>query len=430
MYEAKNVYGLTLVPQKGSVEDIVSVIQKKLEGTMSQAELHLLPLFERVTKIMKFVPPTAVIKPVDDAAEVVLPKNCKLEQLAHYVDDETLIVSQEIWNALSATDKAALITHEAIYRLERTYGAKDSRRARKIVGHVFSDFAFEKVDADLPPGAKFCSAKNKGKMTYQFAYYPSSNARHTVLQFMWFEGKPVFSKKTVVLPLQLPWLKNVPASCPDGDGCNISGGDISSNFEGGVFFTVGIKRKITPRSIQEYLYIDSKSGQHILDCFPSNEGKENAVVLPYLSFPIIPATASSCINLRQAGDLDKPVVDVPASYFRIPRIQIQRNNPDTELTIAYLRAVVKSANGGNYYCKIGGDNLKALSSDWWNKQNAVIPAGVTQFDTDCAMYCGGLQVNAMSSYAGTLEVYGMELDIPTQEVRPVKLSTPFSVSSY
>ncbi len=269
LYEAKNIYGLQPKTFSGSLDQAITTIESDIQGTMDQPEIHLFPLFSRVRKIMKFVPPTVVLKPVDDAAEVVLPSGCNLEQLAHYIDDELLLVSEEIWNALSLTDKAALITHEAIYRMDRMGGAIDSRRSRKIVSHLFSGFPFEQVRSGLPSNMKICMATQVDKATYQFAYYPSSSGAMTKLQFFWFEGKAVFSKKTAIIPIKLPWIQNITANCDDAsNGCNIAGGETSSNFEGTGFLTVGIEQKVTPTTVETKFYLLTDTGRHYLSCFP------------------------------------------------------------------------------------------------------------------------------------------------------------------
>lgn len=269
LYEAKNIYGLQLKAFTGSLDQVISSLQMDLKNTMSQPEIHLFPLFNQVRKIMKLIPPTVVLKPVDDAAEVVLSSGCNLEQLAHYVDDDLLLVSEEIWNALSLIDKAALIAHEAIYRMERQGGAVNSRRTRKIVGHLFSGFPFEQVRSGLPAHKKLCMATQGDKVTFQFAYFPSSSGNMTILQFFWYEGKAVFSKKTVIVPIKLPWIQNIPAICDDqGNSCNFSGGEIDSNFEGSGFLTLGIEQHVSPEIVETKLYFLTDTGKHYLHCSP------------------------------------------------------------------------------------------------------------------------------------------------------------------
>ncbi len=269
LYEAKHVYGLKPKTFTGTLDQAVTAIEADLQMTMDQPEIHLFPLFRRVRKIMKFVSPSVVLKPVDDAAEAILPSECQLEQLAHYIDDDLLLVSEEIWNALSLTDKAALITHEAIYRMHRTNGATDSRRSRKVVGHLLSGFQFEPVRSGLPSSAKLCVAKQGDKVTFMFAYYPASSETMTKLQFLSFEGQPVFSKKTAIVPLKLPWIQKVTANCTDAsNGCNIAGGDTASSFEGAGFLTVGIEQKTSAPTPKSKFYLLTNSGRHYLSCHP------------------------------------------------------------------------------------------------------------------------------------------------------------------
>ncbi|PIU00466.1 MAG: hypothetical protein COT74_05935 [Bdellovibrionales bacterium CG10_big_fil_rev_8_21_14_0_10_45_34] len=269
LFEAKQVYGLEVREYTGTLEEAIKNIKSDIEGTMTQPEIHLFPLFRRVQSILKLATREVVLKPVDDAAEVVLPVNCHLEQVANYVDDNLLIVSSEIWEAFDVTNKAALIAHEAIYRMERFGGSTNSRRARKIVGHLFAGYPFKNVKEGLPVGAKRCSAHRGDRTTFQFAYFPAGAGNLTAVQFFLFDGGVVFSKKTAIMPIKLPWLPNMSGTCgqPE-DGCNFTGGDTSSNFEGEGFVSFGSEMRVSNGVPQMKLYLSINSEKHYLDCLP------------------------------------------------------------------------------------------------------------------------------------------------------------------
>lgn len=265
IYEAKNMYGLYVPEQAGSVKEIVANIKVKLRDSLAQPEIHLYPLIERVQSIMRFTQNGAKLEPVDDAAAIVLPKDCKIEQLANYVDDNLLVVQHELWERLSNTQKAALILHEAIYRLERYEGATTSRRTRRIVASLFSNLQLESVESGLPLNRKRCSATKDNKLSYSFYYYPTSN-NMTKLQFTHFEGSTVYSLKTAVIPFALPWWDSYIETAPCGSEkrCNFSGGDTRSVFEGNGFIVVG--RELAWDNSVRFYFKDSKGELNYLSC--------------------------------------------------------------------------------------------------------------------------------------------------------------------
>ncbi len=268
LFEARKLYGLSPRRLAGSLETVLVALESELSSTMDQPELHLFPLIDRAQRILHLVDSSVIIKPVDDAAEVAVPVDCKIEQLASYVNDNLLLVSLEIWNRLDVTNQASLILHEAIYRLERSQGATNSRRTRMIVGHVISGFTFIPVRAGIPTGAQFCSANNGVKMNYQFAYFPTQNGKMSELQFFIFDGNWVFSKKTAILPMKFPWdMQQLKVNCDNlSKGCNVAGGTVSSNFEGDDFITLGFEQVVTNGTVASHYYFESAAGRSQIEC--------------------------------------------------------------------------------------------------------------------------------------------------------------------
>jgi len=61
-------------------------------------------------------------------------------QIANMTFDGRLIIDKDLWQLLPATEQAALIFHEAFYKLFRDlYNDQDSTRARRVVGPLFSE---------------------------------------------------------------------------------------------------------------------------------------------------------------------------------------------------------------------------------------------------------------------------------------------------
>lgn len=434
LFEAKNVYNLKLTRYKESVEDISAKIQNKLSRAMGEGAYNFAPFYNRVNKIMKFVPPSVVIKPIDDAAEVVLPKQCQLEQLAHYMDDDTLVVSQEIWSHLDNTEKAALISHEALYRVERDFGAKDSRRARKTVAYLFSDLALDEVNAGIPKEkAKTCVATKNGKMTYQFSYFPSTDGKSTVMQFQWFDGKPVFTKKTATYPMALPWLKSMPRRCEHQNNCSVTEGELASRFEGSGAIKISRGTFVEDEKQQERFYIESPNGPHALTCNPGSDDNVITMSVPKSNRYAIPANGYSCYAMKwaqQSGTV--PQEDVAGSYFTIPSISFEQTNPKRDLWISAIKVYYTPPNGSPMTCAFGGDQLAALSDDWWYKSNrgALVPAGTSKFQTDCSIMCGGIDVDQPFTATGVVKVYGYTEDIDTGDSEGVVFTAPVTITNF
>lgn len=273
VFEAREIFGLTPRTYSGTLDAAVASLKTDLMSTMDQPDIHLFPIIERVQKNMRLVSSAVVLKPIDDAALVAVPRDCAIEQLAVYVDETLLLVSEEIWNSLNVTNRAALVMHEAIYRLERYSDVTDSRRARKIVGHLISGFAFEPVRGGRPPRMpSVCTATLNGKMIYNFLATPTNGGTMTEIQFYVYEGKFVFSKKTSVLPIAMPWMKAAGLVChPDGRPhyeCVLAGGDVHSNFEGNDMLTLGYSSYKTAKTVEQKFFFESGNDRGYLECSP------------------------------------------------------------------------------------------------------------------------------------------------------------------
>lgn len=122
-------------------------------------------------------------------------------------------MSGEIWNALSETQKAALLIHESVYRVLRAAGETDSRRARHLTAHIVSGNKIE----DVFPGNKyqlFCRSGDTDKLTYFYASeLPTTSPEEPKklrLQFGSFGGRKLMSKAYKDLDLILRGVNGSP----------------------------------------------------------------------------------------------------------------------------------------------------------------------------------------------------------------------------
>lgn len=78
---------------------------------------------------------------IDDSLHSFLPRNCKVEQIAIRISNPILgdpeyIINKGLWRQLDELNKAALIIHEAVYKVMQ---AKDSRKVRYFTQALFLD---------------------------------------------------------------------------------------------------------------------------------------------------------------------------------------------------------------------------------------------------------------------------------------------------
>jgi len=90
------------------------------------------------------------LKDIQDSEELVsLSKDCQMNQAAIRKTEKSpltksFLIQKKIWNSLSETQKAGLISHEIIYEHFSKLGEKNSRKARELNALLFSE-DFEKT---------------------------------------------------------------------------------------------------------------------------------------------------------------------------------------------------------------------------------------------------------------------------------------------
>jgi hypothetical protein len=143
----------------------------------------------KVDEIKKLLPDEAGLKEINDSFSNIMPKRCKVEQVAAYLDSGELLVDGEIWRAFDKLNKAALIVHEALYRRMRDDGEKNSIRARRAVAAAFSgkDFSGARASWDYLAGGPmvFCTGKDEAiperahdqKFKYLFIIRPIDDSK-------------------------------------------------------------------------------------------------------------------------------------------------------------------------------------------------------------------------------------------------------------
>jgi len=186
-------------------------------GTTNSAE-NFASEVEDTFKTFRFLPAGAGLKPIDDGAEVIVPKDCMKVQTANRQDWKTTLIDSDVWEAMSNTQKGALILHEAIYRyLQKSLVAslpveKDSSRARRLVAYLFSGGSLESIFSTkkYAIGKTFFCSTNREDLpdltTTHFTVYQETSQAVTVQFEQWLSHKVL--TRTIVknyLPANLGW---------------------------------------------------------------------------------------------------------------------------------------------------------------------------------------------------------------------------------
>lgn len=189
LYEGRVQYGVNIPsstdPVKVQMENAIVSITK---GRSKVFQDSVLQLANFISVRKRVLPDGTALEDIDDSHHVVVPKNCKVEQLANFTKQNQVLVDGEIWKSLDNTNKAALLVHEALYKWFRNYGATNSIRARKHVAYAFMGYDAVDIKEDLPaqylechtlpnqngspyPGTKFWAFNNAdGELVFQFDY--------------------------------------------------------------------------------------------------------------------------------------------------------------------------------------------------------------------------------------------------------------------
>lgn len=194
LFEGTSMYSLNI--QRSS---------RPMEEQLAQALQRVPPssrdLIEAYTGIvrrnMTILPTDTKLDKVHDSFEVVLPKNCKVEQLARFYSQDRILIDGEIWTKLEETDRAALILHEAIYAVNRVFGASDSRRSRHIVASIFDiSTNWQDVKINVPEDTLNCIAMNG--ILFMTAF--QNQTKDWILNFEVLGKSLVPSKKIAIIP--------------------------------------------------------------------------------------------------------------------------------------------------------------------------------------------------------------------------------------
>lgn len=155
----------------------------------------------------------------------------------------------------------------------------------------------------------------------------------------------------------------------------------------------------------------------------------------------IPASTISCKSRRMK---DEPTDDVTSSYFKFQDVTFSWSDPKSNAYISYIQIEYTTSDVDLTVkkCKIGGDDLLAMSDEWWQFGRPIVGAlPVTKEDGTpyvpkasirihgCGMVCGGISVSdtPFMSY-GKVKVVGYKDDGSGQLV-PISTTTAITLEN-
>lgn len=161
---------------------------------------------------MVLLPDDSRILPIDDSFEKIAPTDCEIKQIAYYSDeDQILLIDGSVWAHMNETNRAALLVHETLYKMQRALlREKDSRRSRRAVSYSFSNQSLQKIRADLPTKDLFSCFigidRNSPEPPPWSFFFMYNNPDGTIqLQFETLGGRILMSKSSLHLePLKVP----------------------------------------------------------------------------------------------------------------------------------------------------------------------------------------------------------------------------------
>lgn len=184
LHEARlNGLQVTYNPQvEGDAVDLMATLFANVQWTpflsesISQYQSYLAyglkPLFDGTTNSSGYFPIQFVASlplSTDVGAHKIMP-GCSLEQIAFFDDEAGVLNVAANWTDLDWLNRAALISHEFVYRGDRNYGMEyigapggmTSVRARGFVGQLFSiEGIIPHADSLPPSGYAICDSGSK-----------------------------------------------------------------------------------------------------------------------------------------------------------------------------------------------------------------------------------------------------------------------------
>ncbi len=188
LWEGAEVFGYKysqLSSINKSSDEILEVALRRIERDETRKKVSL--EVDSVKTHMRFV---SAPRKTNDGNFPVIPcdKGFQYEQLAFFLGSRFVLINKEIWEAMDDLSKAAIILHEAVYRMYRLGAThEDSFATRRTVGQLLDD-SFEIKNHVIPKDWRVYQCEVDGdpriKTKFEFAH----KGRDARFVFSWLAG--------------------------------------------------------------------------------------------------------------------------------------------------------------------------------------------------------------------------------------------------
>jgi hypothetical protein len=164
LWEAQTLFNESPLPESGNVNDLVEANLTRLMNAYDVGSLMgrfpndpnpytgqewVHEYMRRQAKLLMGSSPNVLhlrgvtLTLTDDSYELARPKNCEIQQAVNYQPTGRILINDDLLDGMDATNRAALIAHEAFYSFLRELAKEtNSIRVRRAIGYVFAGNAF------------------------------------------------------------------------------------------------------------------------------------------------------------------------------------------------------------------------------------------------------------------------------------------------
>jgi len=186
LYEAKSMYGLHLIDapadETSAIKLFAQLLARQLWTPGDDTIESRVAFFHESwrSKLMgkvHFLERTQHLKLSTDAHEPILEDGCSSVQVALYYDENSLMIDSTLWKQMDWLNRAALMTHEFVYKVARLGGEQDSISTRKFVAYLFSHESLKPISTGMPKDASkvdSCALIRNGQSDGEVQIYDDS----------------------------------------------------------------------------------------------------------------------------------------------------------------------------------------------------------------------------------------------------------------
>jgi hypothetical protein len=153
VFEAPLRYGLNIQNSTKSGDQIIQDAIAKMKNRHGFIGLELEQTIAKILKSTEFLPDGVVMAPgvdIADGVAALIPTGSQLLYVGFYQTNGKLLISKDIYAKLDETNRAALMLHEALYRMERFYHeTHSSQNARWLTAILISDADESTISTEL-----------------------------------------------------------------------------------------------------------------------------------------------------------------------------------------------------------------------------------------------------------------------------------------